>query len=216
MPAEDTVCGSLDRRIGLIETLRFDPAAGAVRTGMHLARMQASAVHFGKIFQCDEAEHLLASVASREQLRLRLLLDDEDRLSLTAHPFQPNPQGKVWTVKIAKTRLSSKDSLLAHKTTARQFYEAARAEYPPQEADEVLMENENGYLCEGTITSLFVMRDGILVTPGLSHGLLRGVLRQELIDAGKATEGDVTRADLLKFPFYIGNSLRGLIAGRLS
>lgn len=216
MLAENAVCGSLDRRIGLIETLRFDPAAGAVRAALHLARMQASAMHFGKIFHLEQAERMLAAVAAGQPLRLRLLLDDDDRLSLATHPFQPVQQGAVWTVRIATTRLSSNDPLLAHKTTARQTYEAARAEFALEDADEVLMENENGHLCEGTFTSLFVSKGGTLVTPRLSHGLLRGVLRQELIDSGKATEGDITRTDLLKFPFFIGNSLRGLIAGRFS
>lgn len=216
MPVENEVRGSLGSRFGLIETLRWEPGSGAVRADRHVARMQISAVHFGKAFDRNEAENLLDSISAETALRLRLLLDDDDKLSLTSHPFQPLSADAVWKVRIAQTKLWSTDQFLAHKTTERQTYERARAEFAASEADEVLMENENGFLCEGTITSLFVEKDGILVTPRLSHGLLRGVLRQQLIDDGKAVEGDVTRADLEGLPVFIGNSLRGLVCGQLA
>jgi para-aminobenzoate synthetase/4-amino-4-deoxychorismate lyase len=41
-----------------------------------------------------------------------------------------------------------------------------------------------------------------------------GILRGKLLDQGKAVEGDLTPADLDR-GFFIGNSLRGLIAARL-
>ena len=216
MPLENPLRDDLGRRFGLIETLRWEPGTGAIRATRHLDRMQGSAMHFGKMFDRDEAADLLLSVSSEERLRLRLLLDGNDHLTLAQHPFQPLPDDAVWTVKIAKTRLASTDPLLAHKTTERQAYENARAEFALAEANEVLMENEEGLLCEGTITSIFVEKNGTLVTPRLSHGLLRGILRQEMIDEGRAVEGEITRADLKTLPFFVGNSLRGLIQARLA
>ena len=83
---------------------------------------------------------------------------------------------------IAKTRLQSEDSLFRHKTTRREPYEAARAEFSKDEADEVILLNERGEVCEGTITNIFAeAADGILLTPPLTSGLLPGVLRAELI-----------------------------------
>jgi 4-amino-4-deoxychorismate lyase len=216
MPVENEVRDSLGSRFGLIETLRWEPGSGAVRASLHLDRMQASAKHFNKIFDRSKAEKLLAAVSGKQALRLRLLLDEGDELGLTSHPYRPLSADAVWTVKIAQTKLSSADLLLAHKTTKRQAYDKARAEFAASEADEVLMENENGFFCEGTITSLFVEKNGLLMTPRLSHGLLRGVLRQQLIETGKAVEGDVKRSDLNSHPFFIGNSLRELIRGRLA
>lgn len=216
MPAQNPLRDSNRRRFGLIETLRWEPSGGAIRASRHLDRMQASAAHFGKAFDRSEAERLLESVTAETTLRVRLLLDDDDRLGLTSHAFQPLQDDPFWTVKIAQAKLSSTDDLLPHKTTVRRSYEKARAEFAANDADEVLMENENGFLCEGTITSLFVAKAETLVTPRLSHGLLRGVLRQQYIDEGKAVEGDLTRADLESHEFFIGNSLRELIRGRLA
>ena len=75
----------------------------------------------------------------------------------------------MWTLRIASTRIDSGDPLLRHKTTRRQVYEAARAEFPRDEADEVLLLNERGEVCEGTITNVFVdIGEPVLVTPPLA------------------------------------------------
>jgi para-aminobenzoate synthetase/4-amino-4-deoxychorismate lyase len=67
----------------------------------------------------------------------------------------------------------------------------------------------------GCITNLFVERDGTLLTPPASLGLLPGVLRAELLAEGRAREAELTLADLAN-GFFIGNALRGLIAARLT
>ena len=65
----------------------------------------------------------------------------------------------------------------------------ARAEYQVHQADEVILLNERGEVCEGTITNVFAdVGDGVLVTPALACGLLPGVLRGELLDEGRASE----------------------------
>lgn len=215
MPAESTVRSRNDHAFGLIETLRYEPGHDCIRAVRHLDRLTASALHFNRAFNRTEAAQLLESVAADKPLRVRLFLDQQDRLTCTTHDFTPVPEGFVWKVAIARTKLDSADTLLAHKTSQRGKYEAARAELGTGVADEMLMENENGFLCEGTITSLFIRRGDKFVTPRLSHGLLRGVLRQELLDSGQAVDGDLTRGDLADAEIFVGNSLRGLIPAKL-
>lgn len=216
MPSESTVRGRSDHAFGLIETLRYEPGQGCIRAGRHLDRLAESARHFHRAFHRNEAAQLLAGIAAVKPLRVRLFLDLQDRLTCTTYDFTPVPEGAVWKVAIAGTKLDSTDPLLAHKTSRRNLYEAARAEFPVSEADEVLMENESGFLCEGTITSLFVLSGEKFITPRLSHGLLRGVLRQEMVDTGLAIEGDLTRGDLAGGGIFVGNSLRGLIPAKLT
>ncbi|TIX48763.1 MAG: hypothetical protein E5V33_30300, partial [Mesorhizobium sp.] len=97
-------------------------------------------------------------------------------------------------------------------------YQRARAEYLASRADEVLLANERGELCEGTITNLFAdFGDGVLATPRLDCGLLPGVLRGELLDEGRAREAIYTLDDLKSAKaIFVGNSLRGLIPARLA
>ncbi len=203
--------------LSLIETLRFEPGEGFLRLGLHQARMQQSAKALALPFSAMAFEQALSEVPRNEgarRVRLELLVDGT--ISLTHAPFQPLAEGTVWRVAIAKTRLSSADPLLAHKTSRRDHYNAARAEFPAERADEVLLLNEQGAICEGTITSLFLPgKDGEFLTPALSCGLLAGILRQSLISDGKAREALLTPDALEGRTFYLGNSLRGLIAARL-
>jgi 4-amino-4-deoxychorismate lyase len=211
MPIESPLRSRTDRPFGLIETLRYEPGHGCVRAARHLQRIRASAQHLGKIFDHDNAAIKLEGIKCDAPLRVRLFLDAENTLSLTTHPFVPVTKDAIWTVAIAATKLDAGNALLAHKTSLRETYDAARREFDTTLIDEVLMMNQHGHLCEGTITSLFVQKGKTLVTPPLPDGLLRGVLRQELLDGGQAIEGTIVPSDLTDTPFFVGNSLRGLI-----
>ena len=150
-------------------------------------------------------------------LRIRLELFADSRIDVQALPFTPLAADAVWRLKIAGTRLSSTDPLLRHKTSRRAAYAAARAEFPAADVDEVLLLNEDGVLCEGTITSLFLDDGtGILKTPPLASGLLAGVLREELLERGTAVEQVLRPQDLQGGTVFVGNSLRGLIRGALA
>ena len=204
----------------LIETLRWEPAEGFIRRERHLARLAASAAELG--FECDNdriATALARAVeGSQIPLRVRLVLSPDGKANASAQPYQPLPAGTIWNLRLARTRLASTDRLLRHKTTRREAYAQARAEYPAAEADEVLLANERGEVCEGTITTLFAdFGDGVLATPRLDCGLLAGVLRGEMLDQGKAMETVLAFDDLRAAKaLFVGNSLRGMIPARLA
>ena len=61
----------------------------------------------------------------------------------------------------------------------------ARIEANRAGADEALMLNLDGYVCEGSVDNLFMVRDGRLYTPPLSDGLLAGVTRAVVIDIAR-------------------------------
>lgn len=207
------------KALSLIETLRFEPLAGFRNIERHRARMAASAIALGLPFNADGFDELLNAVPEEEgPRRVRIELHPTGRLTLTHAAFAPVPEGTVWSVRIAEgIRLSSSDRLLRHKTSRRDHYEAARAEHPLPAADEVLLLNERGEVCEGTITSLFLPDgQGGLLTPALGCGLLAGIERASLLDSGRAREAILMPADLAARDFFVGNSLRGLIAARLA
>jgi 4-amino-4-deoxychorismate lyase len=219
MPAEGALRDGTAAGFELIETLRWEPGEGFVRLERHLARLAKSARSLG--FAHDEIavrEVLEGGARGEAALRVRLTLAQDGRIAAINAPFEPLPPDAVWSLRIAKTRLDSADPLLRHKTTRRQVYEAPRAEFSRGEADEVLLLNERGEVCEGTITNVFAdFGDGKLLTPSLGCGLLPGVLRAEMLDTGKAKEAVLSEADLRDATaLYVGNSLRGLIRARLA
>ncbi len=201
----------------LIETMRWQPGDGFVRIDQHLRRLTRSADALGFRQPKDPKKQLAEAVNGGDApLRVRLVSSFRGKVDITATPFEPLAEGTVWRLKIAATRMPSEDALYRHKTSRRDLYEAARAEFSKDEADEVILLNERDEVCEGTITNIFAEdTDGLLMTPPLTSGLLPGVLRADLICQRKARSGVLSLAKLKSRPLFVGNSLRGLIRAEL-
>lgn len=217
MPAQSALRSKPAADFSLIETLRWEPGNGFLRLDHHLRRLVRSADALG-FRQPQQVTKLLeeAVADASSPMRTRLTVTFRGKAEVTATAFTPIEENTIWTVRIAKQILQSDDALFRHKTSRRDPYEAARAEFSSEQADEVLLLNERGELCEGTITNLFVeAEDGQLLTPPLNCGLLPGVLRAELIRERKARSEVLKPADLAGRKVYVGNSLRGLIRAEL-
>ncbi|MBL8578270.1 MAG: aminotransferase class IV family protein [Mesorhizobium sp.] len=217
MPAEGSIRDGTTADFDLIETLRWQPGDGFVRLDRHLQRLYSSAAALGFAADPDSIGAALGKCRGDATLRVRLALSRDGAAEATTTPFEPLVKDAVWALRIAQARLDSTDLLLRHKTTRRHIYDAARAEFPREQADEVLLLNERGEISEGTITNLFInVGDPVLVTPPLTSGLLAGVLRGSMLDAGAAREAALTEADLRSAQaIFVGNSLRGLIRAKL-
>ena len=199
-----------DRRFDLIETMRFDPQEGISELERHLARMKRSAEALGFSFDRHHARNELqaATFALRGPRRLRLLLSRTGALAIETRPLPPVPAGPV-RVALSPLPVDPSDFRLRHKTSDRRFYDDARGD-----GFEIVFLDPDGFVTEGSFTSVFVERDGTLLTPPLSRSLLPGILRERLIEEGRALEADL-REDDLRGGFLIGNSLRGLVGAQL-
>lgn len=142
---------------------------------------------------------------------VRLLLSPRGSMAIELKPV-PRPQQGPVDVVVRPLPVAPSDFRLRYKTTARRFLDEARREGG---AFEAVFTDPEGKLTEGSFTNIFVERDGQLVTPPATRGLLPGLLRQRLIDEGKAAEADLTVEDL-KHGFLIGNMVRGLMKARLA
>ena len=200
----------------LIETLLYEAGKGFWLLDGHVARLEASAAYFGYAY--DEAavrDALDRAVDGRPEarLRVRLLLSEDGAVSVTVAEQPAQAAGAAMRYAISDTRVDSTNPFLFHKTTRRDVYDREWQHYAEtQGADEVLYLNERGELAEGSRTNIFIERDGKLLTPPLSSGLLPGVLRGDLILQGKAVEAVLTLEDLVRADaVYVGNSVRGLV-----
>jgi 4-amino-4-deoxychorismate lyase len=198
--------GGRDEGLRLIETLAFDGNA-PVRADRHIARLVRSAARLG--WACDPAAARTALHRGRSgPARLRLTLDRAGRIEVTEGPLPP--AARLWHVGLAPTRLDADDPWLTVKSTRRAAYDAARAALPAG-LDEVLFLNGAGQVCDGTITTVFFDAGQGLCTPPLDCGLLPGVLRAEMLEAGRAREAVLPARDLPRVRLWVGNALRGLI-----
>ncbi|MCX9155267.1 aminodeoxychorismate synthase component I [Niveibacterium sp. 24ML] len=207
---------ALTPRFELFETLCLASGETTPRLlDLHLARLTRSAAALGFAFNEAEARALIARTSAplhgKGAHRLRLALAPGGALSLSHASLDPLA-GQL-TVILSPERLDSRDPLLQHKTSRRFLYDQTLKECMARGHFDALFFNERDELCEGARSNVFIEVDGRLLTPPARSGLLPGVMRQALLDAGKAHEAVLRRADLLSAQaVYVSNALRGLIA----
>ncbi|WP_394270564.1 aminodeoxychorismate synthase component I [Qipengyuania sp.] len=199
----------------LIETMRFSPAGGIPLLERHLARIGRSAHDLGFAFDRHQTRnqlHALCFMIERPS-RVRLLLA---RSGAIAFDVQDLAEGWPEPVPCIALPLpvDPGDWRLRHKTTDRGFYEEGQQAARACGAVEALFVREDGLVTEGCVSNVFVTRGDTLMTPPAALGLLPGILRQSLIDEGRARE-EPLRLDDLAGGFLIGNAVRGLCPARL-
>ena len=200
----------------LFETMRAE--SGRVRLlDLHLARLAESAVQLGFRLNLGEARDAVVSQASgvTGASRLRLTLGHDGNLDLALSPLDGTP----WrTAIIAPWPLVEAGSLLCrHKTTRREHYERPYGWARARGADEAILLDRHGAVVEGTRSTVWVERDGRLLTPPLSAGGLPGVDRaHRLATDSRASEAPLRTGDLhASTHVYLSNALRGLQPIRL-
>ncbi|MFC4929342.1 aminodeoxychorismate synthase component I [Massilia sp. GCM10023247] len=206
---------ALPNAFEIFETIRASWQDGPRHLDAHLARIAASCAYFNRRFDADAARALvvdacLALPQDASLHRLRLALDADDRLALTAAPLAPLHE-PVRLVLAAETTHSD-DVFLRHKTSVRNRYDAAWRAAEAEGAFDALFFNERGELTEGGRSNVFVRIGGEWITPPLSCGLLPGVMRATMLaaPAWRASERVITRAMLARAEgIVVCNALRG-------
>lgn len=199
----------------LIETMRFEPESGVACLELHLARMKRSARELGFEFDRHAARNQIQALCFEleDAAKLRMLVARSGALALETAPL-PAPVEQPVDVVALPHPLDPSDSRLGHKTSDRGFYEDALTAAKGMGAGEAILVRDDGLVTEGSHTNVFVERDGTLLTPLASLGLLPGILREHLIAQGRAKEAELTLDDLSD-GFLLGNALRGLFTARL-
>jgi para-aminobenzoate synthetase/4-amino-4-deoxychorismate lyase len=193
----------------ILETLALRDGT-LVHLSAHLQRMAAAAAHFGFVWNITVVHHTLDTlVASHPQgaWRVRLLLCAAGLCHAEAFALTD-------TVLPVRLQLAAQPFAHAHsefvrfKTTRRAHYDAF-SPLTPAVFDTVLF-NAAGEVTECTRGNIALLLDGRWVTPPLSSGLLAGVGRQQMLDAGRVVEQVVHTRDLQRAQgVAFINSLRG-------
>ncbi|MBK7895851.1 MAG: aminodeoxychorismate synthase component I [Candidatus Promineifilaceae bacterium] len=203
----------------LIETMLWQPDGGLFLRDEHLARLRGSAEYFGIVWEeaavLAELDSLMSNLT--ERVKVRLLLGQDGRFTLQTVSLSIGARPNPVRVGLAKEPVDSQTVWLYHKTTRRQFYDAARASRP--DCDDVVLHNERGELTEASSSNLALLLDGELVTPPIESGLLGGTFRGYLLKNPEGWQNpgglplrekvlpvaDLARAEGI----YLFNSVRG-------
>jgi branched-chain amino acid aminotransferase len=105
--------------------------------------------------------------------------------------------------KVSSWRRISPAGLIPHAKASGQYLNSILAKEESAKAgyDEAILLDERGFVCEGSGENIFLVRDGVLVTPPHVASILDGVSRRSLIQIARdlgytVAERDVARAEL--------------------
>jgi branched-chain amino acid aminotransferase len=199
---------------GVFEAIRID-LGRPLALGPHLDRWERSAIGLGlPPIDRAQAERCVAEVLEAN----RPILDgthDILRLTYTAGPGalgSPRADGIVPTmvaaltsghvpdrtvgVKVVPWPRNERGALAGLKTTSYGENAMALAAARAAGAGEAIFATTVGNLCEGTGSNVFIVVDGVILTPPLADGLLAGITRAIVMEQNAVQERSVPVAAL--------------------
>ena len=188
---------------GVFETLKTVHGA-PFALSRHLRRLACSAAGMGLSLPSEAAlrsavaETLASSTAPLGRLRITVTSgagplgsgrgDEPATLVVTHAPTAPwPPSARLATVPWRRNERAPTAGL---KTTSYADNVVALRSAKEAGADEALLTDTRGRLCEGTGSNLFYVLNGHLVTPSLATGCLAGITRELVLEVVEAMQAD--------------------------
>ena len=221
LPAEQQVLTIANRGFrygdGLFESMRLmkgelkfaDLHADRIRKGMKLLKLDFWS-HLDALFIRERVEELIRRNKTGPDARIRLtVFRNADGLyspsnnkmayaletqKLDESSYKINEKGLIIDVydEVAKP-LNILSNL---KTCNSLIYVLAGIFKNQNEVDEILILNQNGFLCESMSSNVFVVYDRKLYTPALNEGCIAGVMRQVVIRLAKENGIELVEAQI--------------------
>ncbi len=122
--------------------------------------------------------------ASRCRVRVSCYVDGQTTKTVITTAEMPERESTSSTV-LSPYRVNEYSPLVGVKSSCYAMNHIALREAQQLGADEALMLNTSGELCEGTTSNLFLVKDGVVLTPHLKSGCLPGIARAAVIELCK-------------------------------
>ncbi len=97
------------------------------------------------------------------------------------------PVDKGLSVMISSWRRITENSISPRAKISGAYVNSALARKEALENgyDEAIFLNDRGHVCEGSAENIFIVRDGVLITPGIADDILEGITRRSIIQLAK-------------------------------
>ena len=196
----------------------------------HLARLLASAKLYYMpvpytLEQLRSATHELIAANGLTECYIRPIvfrgygqmglnpLDCEVSVSIAVWPWgaylgeQAAAQGV--RAKVASWRRISSDSLIPHAKASGQYLNSvlAKIESVKSGYEESILLDAQGFVSEGTGENIFVVRDGVILTPPQTAGILDGINRKSIIQIARDLGYEVVERNLARAELYLADEV---------
>jgi branched-chain amino acid aminotransferase len=111
--------------------------------------------------------------------------------------------------KVSSWRRISHDSLIPHAKASGQYLNSVLAKIEATKAgyQEAILLDSRGFACEGSGENLYVVRDGVLLTPPQTAGILDGINRKSVLQIGRDLGIEVVERDLARAELYLADEV---------
>src|SRR5690606_13470333 len=202
---------------GLFETMLYKD--GDIRfLNFHVERLQQGMelIHlddanlFDEFFMRSKTEELIRkNNMLGQQVRIRLIVfraggglysptTNKPGYVLQVQRLEPNLRDKKVGLIVGLYNEFKKpySDLSKIKSLNAQIYVLAGIYKKKMAFDDVLILNQEGYLCESLTSNIFVYYEKVLYTPALSEGCIEGVMRRVVMDMAQAEGIEVVEAQI--------------------
>ncbi len=111
--------------------------------------------------------------------------------------------------KVASWRRIPHDSLIPHAKACGQYLNSVLAKVEASKAgyEEAILLNDQGFVCEGSGENIYVVRDGQIITPPQTAGILDGVTRKSILRIAADLGHEVVERDLARAELYLADEV---------
>lgn len=119
------------------------------------------------------------------------------------------PVDKGLSVMISSWRRVAENSISPRAKISGAYVNSALARKEALENgyDEALFLNDSGQVCEGSAANIFIVRDGMLVTPGIADDILEGITRRSIIQLAKDLDIPVEARSVARSELYVADEV---------
>jgi branched-chain amino acid aminotransferase len=113
------------------------------------------------------------------------------------------------TAQVSSWRQISPDSLIPHAKASGQYLNSVLAKIGATKAgyEEAILLDDKGNVSEGTGENIFVVKGGVIHTPGHANGILDGINRRSIIEIARDLGYEVVERDIARAELYLCDEL---------
>jgi branched-chain amino acid aminotransferase len=111
--------------------------------------------------------------------------------------------------KVSSWRRISPDSLIPAAKASGQYLNSILAKIESHKAgyEEAILLDDHGHVCEGSGENIYVVRDGVLLTPPQTAGILDGINRKSVLAIARDLGYEVVIRDLGRSELYLADEV---------
>jgi branched-chain amino acid aminotransferase len=111
--------------------------------------------------------------------------------------------------KVSSWRRISPDSLIPHAKASGQYLNSVLAKIESHKAgyDEAILLDDHGHVCEGSGENVYVVQDGVIVTPPQTASILDGITRKAVLQIARDLGVEVVERDLARAELYLADEV---------